>query len=132
MFDKYARQGLHTGKTVSYEVTELRNPDGSHPIVHLEHLGAANKTLMQALIARAKASEEGEAVDDRELLARHAVRHLENVFLDDGTAASEESIPAFVAALPFLAVLRMVRFVSEDANYCEYPIADDPKAIAEK
>lgn len=128
-FSNYERQGLRPGKTVPYEVTELVNEDGSHPVVHLEHMGAANKSLMQAMIAKAGSEEKG---DECEMVIAHSARRLEGVYFADGGSATDADIPAFIRALPYLALLRLVRFVCDDANYCEYPIATPPQALAEK
>ncbi len=127
-FSNYEKQGAQPGQTVAYEVKELRNADGSHPLVHLEHLGSANAGLMQRMLARAGGNKD----DDRELVIKYSARRLERALFSDGTPAADGDIPAFIHALPPTAFLRLVNFASDETNYCEYPIAADPQALAEK
>lgn len=137
MFENYEKQGLRAGYTVPYEVTELRNPDGSHPTVHLEHIGRINPTFIQWALANAggeqKPPNRDEALrDERELMIAHGARRLENAFRSDGSLATDADLPAFIRAIPLMAFERMTAFVGEEKNFCEFPIASDPQALAEK
>ncbi len=130
-FSNYEKQGVRPGRTVAYEVTELVNADGSHPVVHLEHLGRANTSLMQAMLARAGA-EDAPKLADLDLVIEHGAKRLERVFFADGAAATDADIPAFVRAMPLRAFERMRDFAMDEANYCEFPIATPPQILAEK
>lgn len=140
-FDNYAEQGLQFGRTVAYEVTELVNADGTHPIVHLEHLGIVNASVVEEIIARASANEKADEgpkgplethARDREAMIKHSVRRLENTFKKDGTAATDADIPAFVNALPYKVLHRMMLHAVGEANFCKIPIAEKPAVLAEK
>lgn len=140
-FSHYAEQGMQFGTTVAYEVTELVNADGSHPIIHVEHLGSTNASMLEELIARASVDEKDAAAKpsivevnrlNRESVARHSARRIERVFLGDGTAATNADIPAFISALPVMAFDRLMRFVLAEGNFCKFPIAEKPAALAEK
>lgn len=139
-FSNYAGQGLQFGKTVAYPVTELVNADGSHPILDVEHVGQANTSFIEELIATAKADDKEESPlrladavrANRDRLSKHAVRHLRNTFFSDGAEATDAAIPAFIDALPAIALERLLAFVSDPRNFCAYPIAEKPAAVAEK
>lgn len=138
-FSNYAEQGLVFGKTVEYEVTELVNADGSHPIVHLEHIGAANATLLEEVIAGAGADAETtpKSILDKfranqEYMIKHSVRRIERVFFSDGTPATDADIPGFVRSLPIRAFDRMQAYAMTERNFYKHTIATDPQALAEK
>lgn len=135
-FSNYEKQGAQAGKTVPYEVTELVNPDGSHPLVHVEHLGMANASIRQWVIARAgdKAEEKNDDnfSQDRDLVAKHCAKRVERLFFSDGTQATEADIPDFIRKIPLQVFIRMRNFVQKEENFCEFPIASAPKDIAEK
>jgi hypothetical protein len=124
---------------VRYEITELVNPDGTHPAVHVEMLSLANATVAGEAIANAGAEPEPEptaALDkdkrSRETVIKHCVRRLENVFFGDGSPASDADIAPFVHALPFRAFNRLGAYVVNEANFCKHPVLGKPKDIAEK
>lgn len=140
-FSNYAEQGLQFGKTVPYEVEELVNPDGTHPILHVEHLGDANASLLEEAIAGAKGAGEtapaaplclAEAIHaNRERIRKHSVRRLDNAFFSDGTLATDAAIPGFIAALPAKALDRLLRFVIDAGNFYKVAaIAAKPAALA--
>lgn len=136
-FSNYAQQGLQPSKTVTYEVTELTNPDGTHPVLHVEHLGEANFSFIEESIARA-----GEGATDRsqaelyrytqDTVIRHSVKKLELAFFSDGTPAGDDAIPGFVKAMAVQALQRLITFVRSEENFCMRPIATPPAVIAEK
>lgn len=138
-FSHYAGQGVHSGRTVAYEVTELVNEDGTHPILHVEHLGSANVSLTEEAIIKAGA----EAPDAtgpldrdqalRETIVKHAARRIECAYFSDGTAASDADIHGFVQSLPTAAFVRLASFAMNEANFCKRPaIATPPGELAEK
>lgn len=137
-FSNYAEQGLRFGHTVPFEVTELTNADGSHPLLHVEHLGTANGTLLEEIIARAGAPRETEDAADflrrlrenQDAVSKHCVRDIERVFFSDGTAATKDDIPAFVRAMPAKAFQRLLEFAYNEANF--YKPAEKPQVLAEK
>lgn len=147
-FSNYTKQGPGPGRTVPYEVTELRNPDGTHPIVHLEHLGRTNASWLEELLATAGKKDEKDEKDDdaaaavkrelsdlsrsREVIIKHCAKRLENAFFSDGTAASDADLPGFITAMPPLAFERMFTAAANADKYCEYPVASAPEQIAEK
>jgi hypothetical protein len=137
-FSNYAEQGLQFGKTVPYEVAELANADGTHPLLHVEHLGAANASMMEEVLARASTEEAkplglAEAIrQNRDALARHCVRRLERVYFSDGTPATDADIAGFVGSMPMKAFERLLAFVVNEKNFYKYPIVEKPAALAEK
>jgi hypothetical protein len=128
-FSNYEKQGARPGHTVGYEVTELRNADGTHPLLHVEHVGISNPAFMQWALANA-GKETSE--DDREMVVRFGARHLERTFFADGSQATDDDLPKFIAAMPLRAFLRLRDFVMLESNFCEFPVIADPKALAEK
>lgn len=139
-FSNYAEQGLQIGKTVPYEVTELVNADGTHPIVHAEHLGSANVSLTEEALAKAGSPQEPEEKtplereqSNREYIARHAARRIEHVFFSDGTPATDADIIGFIRSLPTQAFARLAAYVMDEGNFCKRPtIATKPSELAEK
>jgi hypothetical protein len=131
-FSNYEKQAPRAGQTVAHEVTELRNPDGSHPVVHLEHIGRTNASFMEWVLASAGKSADEQKRDERELMIEHSARKLERAYFSDGTLATDADLPAFVRAMPLAAFERMASVAMDAANYCEYPIAIAPQALAEK
>lgn len=141
-FSNYAEQGLQPGRTVPYEVTELVNADGSHPVLHIEHLGEANESLLEERIARARAHK-ADAPDEApgpvevrrlniEAVVKHAAKRLENAFKSDGSAATDADIPAFIRAMSVKAFTRLFLYVTDEQHFCTFPIAEKPQALAEK
>lgn len=138
-FSNYADQGIQVGKTVPYEVTELVNADGTHPLVHVEHLGMANISLTEEVIAKAGSPEEEAktALDrehaNRETLIKHCVRRLERVYFSDGTPATDADIPGFIRSLPAQPFARLGVFVMTEDNFCKRPkITTKAADLAEK
>jgi hypothetical protein len=138
-FANYAQQGVRFGATVPYDVTELVNADGSHPILHLEHMGAANASWLEEMIARSKAKDDDVARPgiaevnraNQDAIIKHCARRLDRVFLDDGTAATDDDIPDFIRAMPAKALMRLMAFVLDESNFCT-KIAGKPAELAEK
>jgi hypothetical protein len=135
-FSNYEKQAPRAGHTVAYEVTELVNADGSHPIIHAEHLGRGNFTFMEELLSEAGGKERegftaaiGKA---RERVIKHSARRLENAFGSDGAAATDADLPGFIRAMPIKAFERFTAFVTSDEQFCELPIAVAPQVLAEK
>lgn len=128
MFENYEKQGAREGQSVPFEIMKLRNPDGSHPVVHLEHLGASNAKYKELVIANAG---KGKAVERRALLRCSAVR-LERTFKSDGTLATDADLSAFIEKIPLSIVEQMLAFAMNEENFAEYPIASDPETLAEK
>jgi hypothetical protein len=128
-FSNYEKQGARPGHTVAYEVTELRNADGTHPLLHVEHLGPANETVRQWHIANAGAESKP---SERTLVSKLIARRLENAFFNDGSAATDADLPQFIEKMPYRAFERLCEFVMLESNFCEFPIATDAKALAEK
>lgn len=137
-FSNYAEQGLQLGKTVEHEITELLNADGTHPLVHVEHLGAANASLFEDIIASAGKTEDVKTSIEqeralREVVIKHGVRRLERVFFSDGTAATDADISGFVLSLPAQAFTRLAAFAMDESNFCKRPtIATKAADLAEK
>lgn len=138
-FAHYAEQGLQIGKTVEYEVTELLNADGTHPLLHVEHFGMANVSLTEESIATAGKPEEAVKTPiereraNRDTLIKHCIRRLERVFFSDGTSATDADIAGFVRSLPAKAFARLGSFVMDEGNFCKRPaIVTPPAVIAEK
>jgi hypothetical protein len=138
-FSNYAEQGLQVGKTVPYEVTELVNDDGTHPLIHVEHLGSANITWNEEMIANAGSTGEvakthaERELANRDTIAKHCARRVERVFFSDGTPATDADITGFIRALPAKALVRLGDFVMDEGNFCKRPkIATPPGELAEK
>lgn len=143
MFSKYSKQGPQPGKTVEYTVYGLRNEDGTHPIVEVEHLGEENKPFWLEMLAAAGTQDAPPAKDpaaidkwrrdnrgkNRETVIRHSARHLKNVFRDDGTPATDADVPLFIRSMPDVDFDRLFDFVTLDTAYRDYPA---PKKTAEK
>lgn len=148
MFSGYKSQAPKVGKTFKYVLRGLRNADGSHPAVHIEHLGEENKAFWLELLAKAQADARAAAsastpaeMDkdrresralNRDRLIRHSARRLENVFHDDGTPATDKDISGFILSIPDGDFDALFAAAENPANYRDYPIAGDPATIAEK
>lgn len=141
MFTTYARQAPQPGKTVPHTLTGLRNPDGSHPIVHLEHLGEENRPFWLEALERAQAESPpptkspaelakrraDNRAENREIVIRHSARKLENVLRDDGTPASDADLPLFIRCIPDDDFDDLLAAAKRDTEY-----RGDPTALAEK
>jgi hypothetical protein len=134
-FSNYEKQAPRAGHTVAYEVTELVNADGSHPVIHAEHLGRGNFTFMEELLSEAGGESAGFTAaigKARERIIKHSARRLEHAYGSDGTAATDADLPGFIRAMPIGAFERFAAFVTDDARFCEFPIAIAPQVLAEK
>jgi hypothetical protein len=148
-FSKYTNQAPHPGKTVPFPLRGLRNPDGSSPVLHVEHLGEENRPYWLEMLARSTAKARAAAQlagtpaeidranrDDREenrqTVIDHSARRIENAFHDDGAPATDKDIAAIVRAIPDVDFLQLWVFVNNPHAFRDYPIAEDPAALAEK
>jgi hypothetical protein len=146
-FSRYAKQGPQQGRTVPYPLRGLRNPDGTSPILHVEHIGEGNRAFWLDSLARASAKAgkpsgttpveidraRREARDDnREILISFSVRRVENAFHDDGTPATNADIRAIVMAIPDEDFDRLTVFVNSYNNFRDYTITEEPDKLAEK
>lgn len=141
MFGKYSKQAPQAGKTQPYTLTGLRNPDGTSPIVHVEHLGEENKPFWLEMLATASADNQPLAkspaemdkrrrdnrAESREIVIRHSARKLENVVKDDGTYATDADLPLFIRAIPDGDFDDLLVFAKRDDTFREYP---DAKKLA--
>lgn len=139
-FSNYAKQGPQPGKTVPYALERLRNPDGTHPIVHLEHLGEENRPFWLEMLAEAQAempapTKNPAEIDkrrrdnraaNREIVIRHSARRLENVVKDDGALATDADLSHFIRAIPDGDFDELLAFVKRAHNFCEYPEGSKP------
>lgn len=142
MFSKYARQAPEAGRTVAHTLTGLRNPDGTHPVVHLERLGEENRPFWLEMLDSARADtptppaksaaevdrrRRDNRAENREIVIRHSARKLENVMKDDGSYAADADVPAFIRAIPDVDFDELLAAARSTDEY-----RPDPKALAEK
>lgn len=147
----YSLQEMVSGYTIPILLDGL---PGS-PVVHIEHLGPDNRTLLAEQIATANAtlaeaakatkkrigkkqSDAPPVVDEswfqnrtasrRETLIKHVVRKLEATHTD-GTAATDADIPAWVNAIPKATVDLLYELAEGNANFFR---PSEPKDIAKK
>lgn len=148
MFGKYSKQAPQASATRPCVLRGLRNPDGSHPVVHVEFLGRENKPYWLELLAktqdrmRAAASvsspaeldkkSRDERAENRETVIKHSARRLESVICDDGTPATDKDIALFIRSIPDEDFEILFGFASTSSNFRDYPVTGDPQAIAEK
>lgn len=137
-------------KVVRYVVRQLRTQHGS-PVLLVEHLGETNQGWWLDVLARATAADDNtpksggkltaqalaKAVTEsrarnRGIVAKHAVRDLDNVFWGDGSAAVKDDIPALIDALPDDVFDALWAYVNDADHFRDYTIADSPANIAEK
>ena len=134
-------QAPKIGKTVQLVLNQL----AGEPVLIVEHLGETNITFWNDAIAKAqaKAGAAGSGgrkkitADDivqaraknREVLAKHSVRGLENVFhdkpdgsLDPERPATIEDIPSVINALPNDVFDTVWKFVQDPNNFRDDPI----------
>lgn len=134
-FKRYTDTAPKSGATIRHVLRSLpAAPGRGQPAVQLEHLGKTNQSYMAAIVAEAgtkkvqdnrltlKVMEEDDR-KKREIVAAHAVRHLEDVVHDDGTDATDAEIASFVASLPQCDVDEMFFAASNVANYRPDPSA---------
>jgi hypothetical protein len=148
-FGNYSKQAPQAGKTVPYVLRGLRNPDGTSPVLHVEHIGEANRAFWLEALAKMsardrKGTQPGSTPaeidranrEDREesrgTVASHSARRIENAFHDDGAPATVADIPAIVAALPDADFDRLWMFVQNHNNFRDYAIVEEPGKLAEK
>lgn len=148
MFSGYSSQAPKVGKTFKYVLRGLRNPDGSHPAVHIEHLGEENKPYWLELLAKAQAdaraatsvSTPAEIDKDRrdtralyrERIIRYSARRLDNVFHDDGVPATDADLAQFIRSIPDGDFDLIYDAATNPANFRDYPVAGNAADIAEK
>lgn len=141
------------GKTVRYTLAQLRAPQGC-PVLVVEHLGETNSGYWLDALSRAKAEsatalatagikkeisatemdrriKEARAAK-RETVALHAIRDVENLFHDDGSAATKADIFDLVMALPDDVFDDVWRFAENANNFRESAIVGNVAAIAGK
>lgn len=150
-YDHYSSQAPRAGKTSPCVLHGLRNPDGSHPVVHLELLGEENKTYHLEMLAKAGTrirsaaaastpaetdrQNREERAENRELLIAHSARRIEHVLRRDGSRADEisrDEIARFVRAIPDRDFETLWNHSHNPFNYRDVPIVGDQQAAAEK
>jgi hypothetical protein len=145
-FSSYAKQTPQAGKTVAYTMRGLRNPDGSRPLLHVEHVGESNRPFWLEALARASAraragastpldidrAQREDREERREILARHSVRNVENVFHDDGCIATAADIPEILRSIPDHDIDELWTFVQNHNNFRSYSITESAEPLAEK
>lgn len=146
-FSNYNQQGPKAGKLVAHTLRGLRNPDGSSPILDLEHLGKENRAYWQELLTSAgtRAQTYGNTISEleradrdetayrRDQLARHSARHLRNAFHEDGSPATDADIVGFIQALPDEDLQSLWIFANAPYPWREYPLGTaKPSEVAEK
>lgn len=116
--------------------------------VKLEHLGDENLSYLNDQIAKANAKLAIVASGDkktqltlkkleenrklrRDILAKHAVRELTATH-NNGTAATNDDIPAWVDAIPGDVVDKLWNFANNEELYRDVVVEPDSKALAEK
>lgn len=148
MFGNYTKQAPQASSTRPCVLRGLRNPDGSHPVVHVEFLGRENKPYWLELLAKTQdkmraasavsspAELDKKSRDDRaeqrETMINHSARRLENVIRADGTPAADKDVALFIRSIPDEDFDILFGFASTSANFRDYPVTGDPQAIAEK
>lgn len=148
-FGNYASQAPKAGKTSPCVLRGLRNPDGSHPVVHVEYLGEENKAFYLEMLAKTQARMRAamvastpaemdrqareERADNREVVIQHSARRLENVLHADGSTATDKDIAGFIRSIPDRDFDGLFAHAQNHNNFRDYPVAvGDPQAIAEK
>ena len=117
------------------------------PTFWCEHLGESNKGFWNDALARANVTanvgagkrtritdakvKEGR-MRNRELVAKHSVRRLEDVFHDDGTPASAADIRDVVFAIPDDVFDELLEFVTNPNNFRDVEIDGDASELAKK
>ncbi len=143
-FDHISKAALTPGKTIPLSLDMLPGT----PVIDVEHLGDENASYLDDEIAKANAkgvsagSQKGKKVTParlveirekrRDIIAKHAIRHLKDVKHSDGKQATDAEIPAFAAALPGDVVDKIWDIVTDAELFRERSIDGDPKALAEK
>lgn len=146
MFGNYSKQAPQAGVTRPCVLHRLRNADGSHPVVHVEHLSRDNKSYWLELLAKTQdrarsvsaistpaeldRKDREERADNRETMIRHSARRIENVFHADGSPAGEKDLAGFIRSIPDEDFDTLFAFASSSGNFRDYPITGDPQAIA--
>lgn len=148
MFGNYTKQAPQAAVTRPCVLRGLFNPDGSHPVVHVEFLGRENKPYWLELLAKTtekvrtasavsspaeldKKSRD-ERAENRETLISHSARKLENVIRADGTQAADKDLALFIRSIPDEDFDILFNFASTSSNFRDYPVTGDPQAVAEK
>lgn len=134
-------QAVPRSKTVPLVLWQLTG----NPVLHVEHLGETNSEFWNDALAKANAGAfrggkkkltdaliKERRVKNRETVARYAVRALENVFHDDGKAATTADIRDVVYALPDDVFDFVLAFVEDANNFRDTEIDGSPDEIAKK
>jgi hypothetical protein len=146
-FGNYQSQAPKPGKLVAYTLYGLRNPDGSSPVLDLEHLGRENRGWWAETLGESGTSEPSYGNTPSELnrahhdrvakyrqkIASHSARHLRNAFHGDGAPATDEDIQDFIATIPEVDIIQLWAFVNNPQPWREYPLPTaKPETVAEK
>ncbi len=140
-FEQFKKAVLMPGKTVPLRLNMLQG----EPVLHVEHIGDENVSYVDDIIAKAHATKQvgvrgkklsrkmlaESMVENRRIVAAHAVRHVEALH-SDGRAATDADIPELVASLPDDVITTIYNFASDAENFRERPIEGDAKELAEK
>jgi hypothetical protein len=126
-FDNYAAQAPQSGKLATYTFFGLRNPDGTHPKVHVEFID--DKAWNQHLISIAGKTDGDEILAaNREIVVRH-VKRIEHVYRKDGSAADDTDIAKFIHAIPAHDFGRLFTYARNDEQFRAYA---NPETVAGK
>ena len=147
-FANYSSQAPATGKTIPFVFRGLRNPDGTHPTLHVEFLGEANRPFWMDVLSRSttrthssSGASSAAEIDrmtretrdqQREDVIKYSARGIEHVFFADGTAATSKDIAGFVRAIPDVDFDALWAFTNSPANFRPYRIAEPADSLAEK
>lgn len=128
-FAKTAEQTPKIGKTIRIVLNQIKQEQGP-PVLHCEFAGEGNQGYFNEVLADAnnpdneigsrqismtRANEFRTKVRGR--LARHVVRHLENVFHDDGKEATDADIADYVANIPNFVFDELYKIVKTEENF---------------
>lgn len=126
--------------TVPLVLDQLRG----NPILHVEHLGDTNSEFWSDAIAKANAASSNRKqkiseqlirenrLKNRDTVAKHSVRKLENVFHDDKTPAGVADIRDVVFSLPDDVFDVVWGFVNDANNFRATGIEGDTGELAKK
>lgn len=135
-------QAVPKSKTVPLVLDQLRG----NPVLHVEWLGDTNIEFWNDAIAKANAQAgmsgggkrkisdamiRENRLKNRDIVATHSVRKLENIKHDDGTLAGLEDIRDVVFSLPDDVFDSVWSFVNNPNNFRE-EIFENPAEVAKK
>lgn len=133
-------QHIKAANTVPLVLDQLRG----NPVLHVEHLGDTNADFWSDAIAKANAASSNRKVKisdelirenrlkNRDTVAKHSVRRLENVFHDDKSPATSADIRDVVFSLPNDVFDVVWSFVNDANNFRETAIDGEPSELAKK